>query len=234
MPLLALPARLFAAVPALCLALAAVPAAAGGGAHVVDDDAVLDPGVCHNESWLTLAGDRPRRGLAVAAPACTFRQLPGLELALGVQHAWDNGSATGIAPAAKYNILPAANGFGLAVSGTATVSADTGRVESYALAVPITVPVQENLLLHANLGWIGEPGGSDQHALFWGGHIEYHAARNLQLMAEVFGRDRGAAGAQAGLRWVRDHGRIDLDLIAGHNIDGSGASSVTIGITIRR
>jgi len=50
----------------------------------------------------------------------------------------------------------------------------------------------------------------------------------------VFGTDRGPPGGQAGLRWVTDRGRIDVDLLAGRRIDGTSASAVTVGLTIRR
>lgn len=52
---------------AVFAAMLASPALAGGGAHIVDDDATLPAGVCHVETWLTVAGDGG--GLAVAAPA---------------------------------------------------------------------------------------------------------------------------------------------------------------------
>lgn len=52
---------------AVFAAMLASPALAGGGAHIVDDDATLPAGVCHVETWLTFAGHGG--GLAVAAPA---------------------------------------------------------------------------------------------------------------------------------------------------------------------
>lgn len=53
-------------------------------------------------------------------------------------------------------------------------------------------------------------------------------------MGEVFGSDRGAPGGQAGLRWVTDRGRIDVDLLTGHRIDGGRGNTLTLGVTIRR
>lgn len=233
-------ARHCAVMPAVCLALCLMPVAAqaGGGAHVVDDDAVLDPGVCHAETWLTLFDDPGAplggRGLATVAPACTLKSLPGLELALAAQYLRDGGGALTLAPAAKLNLRPAADGWGLAVSAAATLDAGSGRVESVALIAPVTVPVTPRLTVHGNLGWIATPRGDDRHALFWGAQAEYALAPDLVLMGEVFGQDRGPAGGQAGLRWVTDRGRIDVDLLAGHRIDGARASSVTLGVTVRR
>jgi hypothetical protein len=233
-------ARRCAVMPALSLALSLMPAAAwaGGGAHVVDDDAVLDPGVCHSENWVTLFDDPGAplggRGLATVAPACTLRGLPGVELALGAQYLRDEGSAFTLTPAAKLNLRPAADGWGLAVSAAAAFDARSGRVETLALIAPVTVPVTTRLTVQGNLGWIAAPRGDDRLALFWGAQAEYAVAPGLVLMGEVFGQDRGAASGQGGLRWVTDRGRIDLDLLAGHRIDGARAASVTLGVTIRR
>lgn len=224
----------------MCLVLALMPAAAraGGGAHVVDDDAVLDPGVCHAETWLTLFDDPGAaaggRGLATVAPACTLQALPGLELALAAQYMRDEGGMLVLTPAAKLNLRPAATGWGIALSAAATLDAGSGRIDSLALIAPVTVPVTPRLTVHGNLGWIASPRGDDRHALFWGAQAEYALAPDVVLMGEVFGQDRGAVGGQGGLRWVRDRGRIDLDLLAGHRIDGTRAASVTLGVTIRR
>ncbi len=237
-PIIALFARLSVVTLSLCAGLLPAAVWAGGGAHVVDDDAVLDPGVCHAENWVTLFDDphaQPGgRGLVTVAPACTFADLPGLELAVIGQHAWDDGTAQTVTPAAKYNFRPASAGWGIAASAQATVDLDTGRVEGFAVNLPVTVPVAPRLMMHGNLGWIGTPREQDRHALFWGVQAEYFLRPDLVLMGEVFGQDRGAVGGQAGLRWVTDRGRIDVDLLAGRNIDGSRASSVTLGITIRR
>ena len=208
-------------------------AQAGGGAHIVDDDAALPVGVCHVESWLTFAsaGD----GLAVAAPACTLAAVPRLELAANIQRAWGEDDATTIAPAVKLNLRSFEEApLGVAVSGTAVWNTADGRIESFVLNVPVSSRIGPRLVVHGNIGWVGQPGSDDRHALFWGAQVEYALRPNLVAMGEVFGTDGGQPGAQAGLRWVADRGRIDLDLLAGHRIDGGPASSFTFGLTIRR
>lgn len=62
------------------------PALAGGGAHIVDDDATLSAGVCYIENWLTL--DSNADALAVAATACIISMLPRLEIAAAIQRTW--------------------------------------------------------------------------------------------------------------------------------------------------
>lgn len=225
--------RASAAALAGLTGLAAAPAEAGGGAHVVDDDAVLDPGVCHSENWLTLL-DR-QRSLLTVAPACTLTALPGVEWAAAAQHiAGPDGGTTTITPAAKWNLRSHTEApFGLALSAAMVWNPAEARVEAVQFNLPVSTRVSERLTLHANLGWFVTPGDDDRHALFWGAQAEYFLRPNLVLMGEVFGQNRGDPGAQAGMRWTTDRGRMDVDLLAGRNIDGSGATSVTLGVTIR-
>lgn len=222
--------RLAAASFALWLA---DPARAGGGAHIVDDDATLPAGVCHVESWLNLPSEGG--GLAIASPACTLKGLPRLEIAGAVQRTFGDDVATRIAPALKLNLRSFEEApVGVAVSATATWNPRDNRIESMGMTVPVSARVNERLVLHGNLGWINAPGEADRNALFWGAQVEFELVPDVVLMGEVFGTDRGAPGGQAGLRWVTDRGRIDVDLLAGHRIDGTAASSVTLGLTIRR
>ena len=108
------------------------------------------------------------------------------------------------------------------------------RIETFAFNVPVSHRVNKRLVVHANLGWIGQPGTDDRHALFWGAQAEFAIVPDLILMTEVFGTDRGASGGQTGLRWFTDRGRIDLNLLAGQRIDGGPASLATLRVTIRR
>ena len=219
---------------AACLTLwLAGPAHAGGGAHIVDDDATLPAGVCHVESWLTLSSDG--RGLAIANPACTLKGLPRLEIAAAVQRNWGQDAATSIAPAFKLNLRSFEEApVGVAVSATAIWNPVDNRIESTAVTVPVSARVHDRLVIHGNLGWIITPAGTDRDTLFLGVQAEYELTPDLVLMGELFSNDGGAAGGQAGLRWVRDRGRIDFDLLAGHRTDGTSTSSVTLGFTIRR
>lgn len=70
-------------VSLLLALLAAGPAFAAGGEHVIDDAAVETPGTCHLESWVTLSSGG---GLVNSAPACTRKAWPNLELGGFVAH----------------------------------------------------------------------------------------------------------------------------------------------------
>jgi len=226
-------------LPVLRLAVAFValwlggPARAGGGAHIVDDDATLPAGVCHVENWLTLSSDG--RGLATAAPACTLKQLPRLEIATVVQRQWGDDAVTAIAPALKLNLRSFEEApVGVAVSATAIWNPADNTIETIAVMVPVSARLSERLVVHGNIGWINSPVETDRNAVFWGAQAEFVLVPNLVLMGEIFGTDRGSPGGQAGLRWVTDRGRIDVDLLAGHRIDGTPTSAFTLGVTIRR
>ena len=227
------PACVLRLVAASLVLWLADPARAGGGAHIVDDDASLPAGVCHVESWLTLLSEGG--GFGVANPACTLKGLPRLEIAAAVQRPLGNDVATTIAPALKLNLRSFEEAsIGVAVSATAVWNPHDNRIEHMAMTVPVSARVNERLVLHGNLGWINAPGEADRNALLWGAQAEFEFMPDIVLMGEVFGTDRGSPGGQAGLRWVTDRGRIDVDLLAGHRIDGIAASSVTLGLTIRR
>lgn len=219
---------------AACLAAwLADPALAGGGAHIVDDDAALPAGVCHVESWLTLSSDG--RGLAIANPACTLKGLPRLEVSTALQRNWGDDAAMTIAPSLKLNLRSFQEApVGVAVSATATWSPADNKIETIAVTLPVSARVHDRLVLNGNLGWINASGEVDRNALFWGAQAEFEMIPDVLLMGEVFGTNRGPPGGQAGLRWVTDRGRIDVDVLAGHRINGAAASAVTLGLTVRR
>ncbi len=89
--------------------LAAVLAAAGqaqaaGGAHVIDDSEVGDPGSCHVDTWAALQEHHQKQ--ISLAPACTPAALPWLELGANLGHDW-RGSRheSRVGPALKLSLL---------------------------------------------------------------------------------------------------------------------------------
>jgi len=212
--------------------LAEAPASAAGGAHVVDDAAVEIPGLCHLESWATFASQSS--GLVNASPGCTRRAWRNLEIGGFVAHGWTRTSGdTTIGLTPKLALRSEESGVGIAVSASAAYGFDRGRIETASVIVPVTIPAGTRVRLNLNAGWHWTRQGR-HHDAFAGGQIEVALAPNLALMAEAFARDRGKAGAQAGLRWTVAGGRVDLDLLAGRYVDGATPSAVTIGVTLRR
>lgn len=219
------------AVAALC-SLAGSPAWAGGGAHVVDDDAVETPGTCHLEIWGTRYGSRS--GLANLSPACTREAWPDLELGVAVQHTWDSKGHTIAGPALKLHLVSLGQNAGAAIDGSASFDTRTGRLEAASAIVPFTLPIGRKTRFSINLGYSYLRNSAERHSVFWGGQVETQIGRDLTLMAEGFGRASGPAGAQAGLRWTPHGGAIDVDLLAGRYVDGTSPTAITIGLTIRR
>lgn len=211
--------------------LAAEEVRASGGAHVVDDAEVETPGLCHAESWLTGFGSG--RGLANLSPACTFNALPSIEFGAAIQHGWARGHRhTLIGPAVKLALRKPSRGFGLGVAVSAAVDTATGKTESAALLVPVTVDLTPQVRTNFNLSYQWARSG-DRHGLVAGAQVEARVRGNLSVMAEGFVRDGAKPGFQAGVRWT-PRAWVDVDLLGGRRVDGTGARAVTLGVTLRR
>lgn len=210
--------------------LAAGPAFAAGGAHVVDDAAVEAPGTCHLESWVTRSSGG--QWLVNSAPACTRQVMPDLEIGGFVSHAWSGSAAdTVIGLTPKLNLRSEERGIGIGIATSVGYGIDRGRFETASVILPVTIPAGSRLRFNLNSGWQWSRAG---HDLFVGGQVELALKRNLGLMAEGFTRDRGKAGGQTGLRWTTGKGQVDVDLLAGRYVDGVTPTALTLGITVRR
>lgn len=213
------------------LALTGSPARAAGGAHVVDDADVETPGACHLESWITAYEDSG--GLLSSNPACTSVRLPMLEIGGSVTHSWSGGVAdTAIGPALKWRLREAERGLGIAILATAGWSLRNERLETGGLVVPLTFDLDPKTRVNVNAGWLWARTG-DRNAAFAGAQVERRVVANLSVMGEIFARDRGPLGAQAGLRWNPAEW-ADLDFLAARGLGGQRGHAATLGLTIRR
>lgn len=211
--------------------LAAGPANAAGGAHVIDDAAVETPGTCHLESWLTLTGEG---GLANSSPACTRMAWPNLEIGGFVAHGWTgdaDDTLIGVSP--KLKLRSEEHGVGVGIATSLGYGIDRGRFESASVIVPVTIPAGTRLRFNLNAGWQWVRTGQG-HDAFAGAQVEYALKPNLGLMAEAFARDTGKPGGQVGVRWTTGKGRVDVDLLAGRYVDGATPTAITLGVTLRR
>lgn len=212
--------------------LAAGPAYASGGEHVVDDAAVETPGTCHLENWVTLSsGDG---GLVNSAPACTRKVWPNLELGGFIAHGWTrNSDDTLIGLSPKLMLRSENRGIGIGIATSVGYGIDRGRFETASVIVPVTIPAGEKLRFNLNAGWLWTR-ASHRHDAFVGAQAEITLRKNLNLMVETFTRDKGKVGGQAGLRWTVAGGAVDLDIVGGRYVDGATRSAITFGVTIRR
>ena len=225
--------RLFPSAIALALAsFVSMPAFAAGGEHVVDDASVETPGTCHLESWVTIHDSNS--GLLNLSPACTRLEWPRLEIGGAYQHSWNGNAINTLGPALKLNLRPEETGLGIGLITSGAVNLASGKVESANLIVPVTIPINDLVRVNLNGGWTYARASVRQRAAFYGAQVEVQVARDFSLMGEVFGRDHGPAGGQAGLRWTPRNGPIDVDFVIGRRVDGTSPRSVSLGLTLRR
>ncbi|MDF0540718.1 hypothetical protein PX699_00045 [Sphingobium sp. H39-3-25] len=213
------------------LVLLPAPALAAGGAHIVDDAAVEEPGQCHFENWATLASGHA--GLANVSPACTLRSLPMVELGGFIAHGWtldNDDTLIGLSP--KLMLRSEDRGIGVGIATSLAYGIDRRRLETASAIAALTVPASMGLRINLNGGWQWSRIGT-KHDLFVGAQAEVALTDNLIWMGEAFARAQGKMGEQVGLRWTSAGGGMDIDLLAGRYLDGATPNAVTLGITLR-
>ncbi len=206
-----------------------------GGARIVDDSEVIDPGTCQLETWVT--GFNVGGGYANATNTCTLSSLPKLEFGLQFQHYW-YGEAIGsdqlLGPMLKYNLIPEDKGVGLALEFFSGVNLRTNELELATLILPVSIPLSDKSRINLNAGWSYFRIGNFPNALFYGAQIETKIGwEEVAMMLEVFGRQPGFTGTQIGLRWRPNDGPIEFDLLAGSYFDAVNSKFFTVGITFR-
>ncbi len=213
-------------------------ASAAGGAHIVDDSEVIDPGTCQLETWVTaFDGGSGGGGYANATPTCTLASLPRLEFGLHFQHYWYGqtlGSDQLLGPVLKYNLVPEDKGVGVALEFFSSVNVGTGELDLATAILPISIPLDDKTRINLNAGWSYIRTAAFANALFYGAQIETKIGwEEISLMLEVFGRAPGFTGTQLGVRWRPNDGPIEFDLLAGSFLDTVNAKFFTVGITFR-
>jgi hypothetical protein len=227
----------------LAASVLASAALAAGGAHVVEDSEVLEPGLCQVELWVTRFD--PGAGYANATPACTLASLPRLEWGMQFQYYWFNEPqvpAQLLGPNLKVNLVPEDKGVGVGLYFNSGVNLSTGDLEVATLLVPVTIPLSERFRLNLNAGWQYLRLAATPDDLFWGAQVEAKVGGETTLMLETFGRARGATAAQLGVRWRPSDGPIDFDflvggsfdkVLAGEFLDKVNALFFTVGVSLR-
>ncbi|MBI3197268.1 MAG: hypothetical protein HYZ40_07120 [Rhodospirillales bacterium] len=229
-PLFALLLALLAALPP------GPPAWAAGGAHIVDDSEVVEPGTCQFDTWVTKFDDVVGGGYFNATNACTLKDLPKLQFGAQFQHLWgaDFGDAQVFGPQAKVNFLPEDSGVGIGLVFNSGVALQTGLLETANLLVPVTIPLNDHVRFNFNLGWNYIRIAESPDAMFYGAQVEAKIGwEDVSLMLEVFGRQPGFTGTQMGVRWRPNDGPINFDLLAGSFFDTVNAKFFTVGVTLR-
>ena len=94
-----------------------------------------------------------------------------------------------------------------------------------------TAPLTTTLSTHLNLGWTGavHPHCSTTR---WAFALEQAVTDDLHLVAEAFADDRGRwPWLQAG-GWAALNRQVSLNASYGRKTHGSGASALTLGVTV--
>lgn len=232
---------------AMAIALAPASALAAGGAFVVDDAVIDDPGKCTGQFWTSAASNH--NFIAVVYPTCVVNLGKPVELGglLQRSRASDVWSTSGTFTA-KTNLIPLEkHPFGLGIAGGATWDLITGASTGGYIYVPVTFQLQEKFRVNVNGGWQYDNVARISHAT-WGIGFEWGFVDKFTLIGEVFGQ-AGALPAvdpgdppsphaiveprtQVGLRFT-PHDKIDIDLIWGRNITGENAHWGTLGVRLR-
>jgi len=216
----------------LLLALSTWSAArAAGGAHIVDDSEVETPGTCHVELWVTRFV--PGNGYANAAPACTSKRIPFLEVGLAYQDYWsEENNAPILGPTVKVNLRPQDSGLGLAIEANSGVNILTGDLNFASVFAVMSIPIREKYRVNLNAGW-NYLQGDMPDAFFYGAQIEAEIGRDVTFMVEGFGRAPGIGGIQAGVRYNPKGGPLDFDLLAARFLGADQPFFFTVGVTVR-
>jgi hypothetical protein len=215
------------------------PARAAGGAYQVDTAEVSDAGACKVESWASWAANRDFVG--AVSPSCAMNVGLPLELSTQIARSSADGEwATSLTPKAKLNLRPSGIGsFGFALTSNASFDLLTRENTSFAVTLPATVRLSENMRINLNGGWLLDR-TVDRSYVTYGLGFDLRTSDNIwTLTAEAF----GLAGVsdtpgvvqprfQIGLRY-RPVDRFSIDLIYGRNLTGENADWLTLATIIR-
>ncbi|WP_300239047.1 hypothetical protein [Pseudomonas sp.] len=211
-------------------------AQAAGGAYVVDDGAINAPGECNVDVWYQSTRHQGSSHNSVIAPACTFSQLPWVQLGAAVQRQQaDAHGETQLSPQIKVQLLNREDlGLQLALAGSAHWALNRHHsFDGGDLTLPLTFSASDRLRLNLNAGWThAYDDGEQNHRWTWGSGVEYDLMPSLTLIAERYGQRGGEQGWQAGPRLhVGQH--LDLDLIVGQHLSEDRDRWLTTGATLR-
>jgi hypothetical protein len=200
-------------------------ALAAGGHHDVDDAAILDPGECELESWLS----RARNDARVVHAGANCRVGP-VELGLASEYGRQDGnSETAWGLEVKW-AGKVSDAFSIGVKLAPAWGAQSSpHYEGAALIGLATWEARDDLSLHLNVG--REFVHRDEDANRYGAAVEWMPLRTWSLLAERY-KERDAHFARAGVRWLGgEHWSIDVG--RSFHISGPRASAWTVGATFQ-
>ncbi|KPF78251.1 hypothetical protein IP88_04255 [alpha proteobacterium AAP81b] len=211
-------------VAALLAGLAAGPALAAGGAHLVDDAGVVAPGSCELEAFGNWTGGHAWR--AVVSPTCGVALLGGFEI--GVIAGFQSAGSTAIPGGSLKKTLGRIGPLRAAAEISVGFDPEGNRGDYVSTNLPASLDLADWLELHLNAGVDFEPGSRPIPTFGIGALVE--PAPGWQFVAEVAGRRGRATRPQAGVRHTA--GALTFDLLYSEAIDeASPGGWLTLGVT---
>ncbi|QIH08433.1 MULTISPECIES: hypothetical protein [unclassified Pseudomonas] len=211
-------------------------AQAAGGAYVVDNGGINAPGECNVDLWYQADRRQGSNHNSVLVPACTFSQLPGVQLGAALQRQeTDEHGETQLSPQVKLALLDRDDlGLQLALAGSAHWALNRSHsFDGGDLSLPLTFSPSDALHLNLSTGWShAYDDGQQHHRWTWGTGVEYELLPSLTLIAERYGQRGGEQAWQAGPRLHIGHA-LDLDLILGQHLTDQRDRWLTTGVTLR-
>lgn len=215
---------------------------AAGAAYQVDTAEVSAPGACKVESWASFG--RGSDYIAATSPACVVNLFRPFDLSAQFASSRIEGDTSySITPKAKTNLIPSGIGvWGVAISASASIDAQTGETTALNFNVPATIRLSNQARINVNAGYMRDRSLQRDFATYGAG-IDWRTADNVWILtAEVFGltgassedalpgnnRPRG----QAGIRW-RPIDALSFDVIYGQNLAGERNHWITFATVYR-
>jgi hypothetical protein len=203
--------------------LAAAGAHAAGGHHGVDDAAILEPGTCELEGWLTRAGAGER--LLHAGVGC---RVGPVELGAATDRIRDPaGNASGYGLQVKW-ATEVAPGLSAGVSVSPGWQAHVRpRYQGTTVSGLLTWAVREDVALQMNLGRDLLHGAPDLNRS--GVAAEWTPKPGWSLVAERY-LESATHFLRVGARWAMAD-NLTVDLSRAHSLRGPAPSNWTLGAT---
>ncbi len=195
--------------------------------YIVDDAGITDAGQIQIPGWFS----RSDKGEDLGVAAMQFQTLKNLETTLQAARDIGNGNdVTQLTLQEKYLWHPAADGWTSSFAGGINYDTVAGKVSGGYAYAPFTFAVNKAVNLSLDAGW-QYANGTDKNYATWGANVALKATDAIGLTGEVFGKNTGRPGEQAGISWQNAGQSFIADAVYGRDIDGNPGNWGTVGLT---
>jgi len=198
--------------------------------YYVDDAGITDTGKIQSANWLS----HSNKGDNFGAAGVAFQIVSNFETTLQTTRELGNGdSETSLTLQGKYlwRDASAPSTWANSVAAGTTYDVQGGAISGAYAYIPVTFGITPAISMNGDMGWQYTRPDS-RNFLMWGLNASMRATDAVSFTGEIFGKDTGRAGQQAGVSWQAPDQVIAIDLVYGHDIDGTDGNWVTTGITL--